>query len=180
MAITMNHFTDAQIEAQIDAVLEGNTAERIPVFACNWCSYAGADFAGVSRLHYPPNTRLIRTMCSGRVHEKFIWRAFAKGAPVVLVSGCHIGDCHYMNANQWTERRIKRIWKKMEKMGLRTERLSLEWISAAEGLRFKEVMEKMEKLRKSVTPKEIAETLRIVKEQKTRSKSKVSAAAKSG
>ena len=180
MAITMNHFTDAQIEAQIDAVLEGNAAERIPVFACNWCSYAGADFAGVSRLHYPPNTRLIRTMCSGRVHEKFIWRAFAKGAPVVLVSGCHIGDCHYMNANQWTERRIKRIWKKMEKMGLRTERLSLEWISAAEGLRFQEVMEKMEKIRKSVTRKEIAETMRIVKEQKTRSKSKVSAAAKDG
>jgi heterodisulfide reductase subunit A len=180
MAITMNHFTDAQIEAQIDAVLEGNAAERIPVFACNWCSYAGADFAGVSRLHYPPNTRLIRTMCSGRVHEKFIWRAFAKGAPVVLVSGCHIGDCHYMNANQWTERRIKRIWKKMEKMGLRTERLSLEWISAAEGLRFQEVMEKMEKIRKSVTRKEIAETMRIVKEQKTSSKSKVSAAAKDG
>jgi len=176
MAITMNHFTDAQIEAQIDAVLEEDAADRIPVFACNWCSYAGADFAGVSRLHYPPNTRLIRTMCSGRVHEKFIWRAFAKGAPVVLVSGCHIGDCHYMNANQWTERRIKRIWKKMEKMGLRTERLSLEWISAAEGLRFQEVMEKMEKIRKSVTPKEIAKTMRIAKEQKTRSKSKASAA----
>ena len=180
MAIMMNHFTDAQIEAQIDAVLEGNAAERIPVFACNWCSYAGADFAGVSRLHYPANTRLIRTMCSGRVHEKFIWRAFAKGAPAVLVSGCHIGDCHYMNANQWTERRIKRIWKKMEKMGLRTERLGLEWISAAEGLRFQEVMEKMEKIRKSVTPKEIAETMRIVKKQKTRSKSKASAAAKDG
>ncbi len=177
-AITMNHFTDAQIEAQIDAILEGNAAERIPVFACNWCSYAGADFAGVSRLHYPANTRLIRTMCSGRVHEKFIWRAFAKGVAVVLVSGCHIGDCHYMNANQWTERRIKRIWKKMEKMGLRTERLNLEWISAAEGLRFQEVMEKMEKIRKSVTPKEIAETIRVMKEQKTRSKSKISAAAK--
>ncbi len=180
MAITMNHFTDAQIEAQIDAVLEVNAAERIPVFACNWCSYAGADFAGVSRLHYPPNTRLIRTMCSGRVHEKFIWRAFAKGAPVVLVSGCHIGDCHYMNANQWTERRIKRIWKKMEKMGLRTERLNLEWISAAEGLRFQEVMEKMEKIRKGVTPREIAETMRIVKEQETRAKGKASAAAKGG
>jgi heterodisulfide reductase subunit A len=178
MAITMNHFTDAQIEAQIDAVLEKDAADRIPVFACNWCSYAGADFAGVSRLHYPPNTRLIRTMCSGRVHEKFIWRAFAKGAPVVLVSGCHIGDCHYMNANQWTERRIKRIWKKMEKLGLRTERLNLEWISAAEGLRFQEVMEKMEKIRKSVTPKEIAETMRIAKEQKTLAKSKTSAADK--
>jgi len=170
MAISMNHFTDAQIEAQIDAVLEGNAAERIPVFACNWCSYAGADFAGVSRLHYPPNTRLIRTMCSGRVHEKFIWRALAKGAPVVLVSGCHIGDCHYMNANQWTERRIKRVWKKMEKMGLRTGRLALEWISAAEGLRFQEVMERMEKIRKTVTPKEIADTVRILKKEKSRAK----------
>ena len=127
-----------------------------------------------------PATRLIRTMCSGRVHEKFIWRAFVKGAPVVLVSGCHIGDCHYMNANQWTERRIKRIWKKMENMGLRTERLGLEWISAAEGLRFQGVMEKMEKIRKSVTPKEIAETLRLVKGQKARSKGKASAAAKDG
>ncbi|MCX5842330.1 MAG: hydrogenase iron-sulfur subunit, partial [Deltaproteobacteria bacterium] len=111
-AITMNHFTDAQIEAQIDAILEEDSAERILVFACNWCSYAGADFAGVSRLRYPPHTRLIRTMCSGRIHEKFIWRAFEKGAPVVLVSGCHIGDCHYINANHWTERRVKRVWKK--------------------------------------------------------------------
>jgi heterodisulfide reductase subunit A len=85
-----------------------------------------------------------------------------------------------MNANQWTERRIKRIWKKMEKMGLRTERLGLEWISAAEGLRFQEVMEKMEKIRKSVTPKEIAETVRIAKEQKIRPKTKASAAAKDG
>ena len=168
-AITMNHFTDAQIEAQIDAILEEDTAERVPVFACNWCSYAGADFAGVSRLKYPPNTRLIRTMCSGRVHEKFIWRAFKRGAPVVLVSGCHIGDCHYINANHWTERRIKRIWKKMEKLGLRTERLGLEWISAAEGLRFQQVMERIEQIRKSVTPEEIADTMKILKENKGRS-----------
>jgi heterodisulfide reductase subunit A len=168
IAITMNHFTDAQIEAQIDAILEEDTAERILVFACNWCSYAGADFAGVSRLRYPPNTRLIRTMCSGRVHEKFIWRSFAKGAPTVLVSGCHIGDCHYINANHWTERRIKRIWKRMEKLGLRTERLGLEWISAAEGLRFQQVMERMEQIRKSVTPEEIAETQRVLKKQDIR------------
>lgn len=165
-AITMNHFTDAQIEAQIDAILDKNAANRVVVFACNWCSYAGADFAGVSRLHYPPNTRLIRTMCSGRVHEKFIWRAFERGAPAVLVSGCHIGDCHYINANQWTERRIKHVWGKMEKLGLRTERLGLEWISAAEGVRFQHVMERMEQIRKSVTSKEIADTLRILKKQK--------------
>jgi heterodisulfide reductase subunit A len=162
MAIAMHHFTDAQIEAQIDAILEKDAADRILVFACNWCSYAGADFAGVSRLHYPPNTRLIRTMCSGRVHEKFIWRSFERGAPVVLVSGCHIGDCHYINANHWTERRVRRIWKKMEKLGLRTERLGLEWISAAEGLRFQQVMEHMERIRQSVSPEEITETLRIL------------------
>jgi heterodisulfide reductase subunit A len=166
LAITMNHFTDAQIEAQIDAILDKEAADRILIFACNWCSYAGADFAGVSRLRYPPNTRLIRTMCSARVPEKFIWRAFERGAPVVMVSGCHIGDCHYINANHWTERRVKRIWKKMEKLGLRTERLGLEWISAAEGLRFQQVMERMEHIRKSVTPDEIAGTLRILKEQR--------------
>jgi heterodisulfide reductase subunit A len=166
LAITMNHFTDAQIEAQIDAILDKEAADRILIFACNWCSYAGADFAGVSRLRYPPNTRLIRTMCSARVHEKFIWRAFERGAPVVMVSGCHIGDCHYINANHWTERRVKRIWKKMEKLGLRTERLGLEWISAAEGLRFQQVMERMEHIRKSVTPDEIAGTLHILKEQR--------------
>jgi heterodisulfide reductase subunit A len=164
-AIVTHHFTDAQLEAQIDAILEEDPLERVPVFVCNWCSYAGADFAGVSRYQYPPNSRLIRTMCSGRVSERLVWRAFEKGAPVVLVSGCHIGDCHYLNANHWTERRIGRMQKKMEKMGLRAERLQLEWISAAEGVRFKEVMEKMERLRQTVTEKEVAETKRILKEQ---------------
>jgi heterodisulfide reductase subunit A2 len=164
-AIMMHHFTDGQIEAQIDAILEEDPLQRVLVFACNWCSYAGADFAGVSRFQYPPNARLIRTMCSGRVSEKFVWRAFEKGSPVVLVSGCHIGDCHYLNANHWTERRVKRMQKKMEKMGLRAERLQLEWISAAEGLRFKEVMEKMERLRQSVTEQEVAETKRILKDR---------------
>ena len=166
LAITMHHFTDAQIDAQIDAILEVDAMQRVLIFACNWCSYAGADFAGVSRLQYPPNTRLIRTMCSGRVHERFIWRAFGKGSPVVLISGCHIGDCHYINANHWTERRIKRIWKKMEKLGLRAERLGLEWISAAEGIRFQQVMLRMEELRETVTAAEIAETVRILREQK--------------
>ncbi len=165
-AIEMHHFTDVQIEAQIDAILETDPAEKIVVFACNWCSYAGADFAGVSRLQYPPNGRLIRTMCSGRVHEKFIWRAFEKGAPVVLVSGCHIGDCHYINANHWTERRIGKLWKKMEKLGIRKERLALEWISAAEGVRFQDVMSRMELLRSSVTADEIFETQRLLRGQK--------------
>ena len=161
-AITMNHFTDNQILSQVHALLEENPGEKILAFACNWCSYAGADYAGVSRLQYPPNVRLIRTMCSGRVDEKFIWEGFRLGAPVILVSGCHIGDCHYIDANHWTEKRITKVRKKMSKLGIRPERLQLEWISAAEGIRFAQVMNQMETLRKSVTDAEIAETIQIL------------------
>ena len=162
-AIIMNHFTDEQILNQVEALLEKKPKEKILAFACNWCSYAGADYAGVSRLQYPPNVRLIRTMCSGRVDEKFVWEGFLKGAPVILVSGCHIGDCHYIDANHWTEKRIKKIHKKMSKLGIRPERLQLEWISAAEGVRFADVMKRMEVLREGVTPEEIAETIEILK-----------------
>jgi heterodisulfide reductase subunit A len=161
-AIVMNHFTDEQIRCQTEVLLAENPQDKILTFACNWCSYAGADFAGVSRLQYPPNVRLIRTMCSGRVDEDFLWHAFAKGAPVVLVSGCHIGDCHYIDANHWTEKRIRRVHKKMEKQGIRPERLQLAWISAAEGARFARVMADMETLRKTVTPEEIRRTREIL------------------
>jgi heterodisulfide reductase subunit A len=164
-AITMNHFTDAQILGQVNALLEEEPEEKILVFACNWCSYAGADYAGVSRLQYPSNVRLVRTMCSGRVDEAFIWEGFLKGAPVILVSGCHIGDCHYIDANLWTEKRIKRVQKRMAKWGIRPERLQLEWISAAEGVRFAEVMKGLETLRQDVTSEEIAETIQILKDK---------------
>jgi len=164
-AIEMNHFTDPQILAQIHAILDKDPKEKVVCFACNWCSYAGADSAGVSRLNYPPNVRLIRTMCSGRVDEKFIWKAFYAGAPAVLVSGCHFGDCHYIDANHWTKRRVERIWKKMERWGLRKERLQLEWISAAEGVYFSQVMAKMEEIRETVTKQEIAETKKILSER---------------
>ncbi len=161
-AITMHHFTDNQIVDQIDALLEENPEEKILTFACNWCSYAGADYAGVSRLQYPPNARLIRTMCSGRVDDQFIWHGFKKGAPVILVSGCHIGDCHYIDANHWTQKRVEKVRRKMEKKGIRPERLQLEWISAAEGVRFAEVMTQVEALRKTVTRQEIAETIAVL------------------
>jgi heterodisulfide reductase subunit A len=161
-AIEMSHFTDEQIENQIDAILSEEPMNKVVVFACNWCSYAGADYAGVSRLPYPPTNRLIRTMCSARVSEKFVWRAFARGAPVILVSGCHIGDCHYINANHWTKRRVERIWKKMERLGLRKERLGLEWISAAEGMRFQQVMAQMESIRQTVTEEEVKQTMEIL------------------
>ncbi|OPX39475.1 MAG: methyl-viologen-reducing hydrogenase subunit delta [Desulfobacteraceae bacterium 4484_190.1] len=166
-AITMNHFTDTQIINQVNALLEEKPKEKNLAFACNWCSYAGADYAGVSRLQYPPNVRIIRTMCSGRVDEKFIWEGFKKGAPVILISGCHIGDCHYIDANKWTERRVKKVHKKMAKLGIRPERLQLEWISAAEGVRFAEVMSNIEKLRQNVSDEEIAETIEILEKEKS-------------
>ena len=169
-AITTNHFTDPQIVEQIDALLEEAPEEKILTFACNWCSYAGADYAGVARLQYPPNARLIRTMCSGRVDDAFIWHAFGKGAPVILVSGCHIGDCHYIDANHWTEKRIRKVRAKMEKRGLRPERLQLEWISASEGVRFAEVMNRMETLRQSVSSDEIAMTIEILRTKGERRK----------
>ena len=161
-AIEMRHFTDEQIITQIDAMLEEDAMDKVVVFACNWCSYAGADFAGTSRFQYPASPRLIRTMCSGRVDSKFVLHAFRKGAPVVLVSGCHFGDCHYIDANHWTAKRIEKLKKRLRKMGIRSERLQLEWISAAEGQRFRRVMEDMEKLRKTVTPEEVRETIKIL------------------
>jgi len=165
-AITMQHFSDAHIFAMIDAALEEEPERKIISFLCNWCSYAGGDLAGVSRLQYPPNNRFIRTMCSGRVAEKFILHAFEKGAPLVLVSGCHINDCHYINANTWTKRRVEKLWEKMKKWGIRPERLQLEWISAAEGPRFAQIMRQLEEMRQKVTPEEIEHTKKALKEQR--------------
>jgi heterodisulfide reductase subunit A len=112
-SITMNHFDDQQIMAQVEAVTANDAGKKVVAFCCNWCSYAGADFAGVSRMQYPPELRIIRTMCSGRVDEKFIMDAFERGAGAVLVAGCQLGACHYINANYYTENRIKRVWRKL-------------------------------------------------------------------
>lgn len=161
-AISMRHFSDAQIMAQIDGILSDAPHEKIVAFACNWCSYAGGDTAGTGRLQYPPTVRLIRTMCSGRVDEKFIWHAFRKRAPMVLVSGCHFADCHYINAVTWTQKRIEKVWSRMEKLGIRPERLQLEWISAAEGQKFARVMRELDAMLHHVTKEEVEETVRIL------------------
>jgi heterodisulfide reductase subunit A len=160
-ALTQSHFTDEQLTAQIDAVTESEADKKIVAFCCNWCSYAGADFAGVSRMQYPPNVRVIRTMCSGRVAPKFIERAFARGAAAVLVSGCHIGDCHYINANLQTQKRVERMWKKMEQGGLRKERLQLLWASAAEGEKFANKVREMKQTVESVTSEEIDKAKKV-------------------
>ncbi len=165
--IDMRHFEDAQYYAQIEAILAEDPMQKIVAFACNWCSYAGGDNAGTSRLQYPANVRLIRTMCSGRVDEDFILHAFRKGAPMVLVSGCHFSDCHYIDAVTWTQQRVEKIWDKLEKKGIRPERLQLEWISAAEGQKFAKVMRELEKLRQAVTEEEVAFTVDLlIREQK--------------
>ncbi len=161
-AIDMRHFADSQVLAQIDGILADNPLQKIVGFACNWCSYAGGDNAGTSRLQYPASVRLIRTMCSGRVDQAFIWHALRKGAPLVLVSGCHFTDCHYIDAVTWTQKRIEKIWSKMEKLGIRPERLQLEWISAAEGQKFARVMREVDAMLRQVTPKEVEETMQIL------------------
>ena len=161
-AIDMRHFADSQVLAQIDGILADDPLRKIVAFACNWCSYAGGDNAGTSRLQYPASVRLIRTMCSGRVDQAFIWHAFRTGAPMVLVSGCHFTDCHYIDAVTWTQRRVEKVWSKMEKLGIRPERLQLEWISAAEGQKFARVMQELDVMLRQVTPKEVEETMQIL------------------
>ncbi|HUW47155.1 MAG TPA: CoB-CoM heterodisulfide reductase HdrA2 [Patescibacteria group bacterium] len=160
-ALTQSHFTDEQIIAQIDAMTEHDANKKTVAFCCNWCSYAGADFAGVSRMQYPAHARIIRTMCSGRVSIKFIERAFARGAAAVLVSGCHIGDCHYINANYQTQKRVERMWKKMEQNGLNKERLQLLWVSAAEGEKFATKIREMQFIVENVKPEEIEKAQKV-------------------
>ncbi len=162
-AITMRHFTDRQLVAQVQAVLAERPEDKVFVFACNWCSYAGGDMAGISRICYPSTNRVVRTMCSARVSEEMVLEAFRCGAPTVLVSGCHYADCHYIDANRQTVARVQKLWNKLEKAGVRPERLQLEWISAAEGQKFAKVMRQMEEIRKTVTAEEIAHTREALK-----------------
>jgi F420-non-reducing hydrogenase iron-sulfur subunit len=113
---------------------------KIVVFACNWCSYAGADTAGVSRIEHQPHFRMIRVMCSGRIQPAFVLRAFEQGADGVLVSGCHFGDCHYIFGNEFAVKQFEKTKAMVKLLGIEEGRLRLEWISAAEGARFAAVI----------------------------------------
>ncbi|MBI3969927.1 MAG: hydrogenase iron-sulfur subunit, partial [Chloroflexi bacterium] len=145
-AVVMPSFTDEQILAQIDAALATQPDEKVVVFACNWCSYAGADQAGIEKIQYPASSRVIRTMCSGRLGEQFVSRAFDDGAGAVLITGCRIGDCHYLTANHQTAKRFE-VWKrKLTRQGLAPERFQLQWISAAEGKEFAAKMWEMDQV----------------------------------
>lgn len=128
----------------------GEFEPKIVAFLCNWCSYAGADLAGTSRIQYPPNVRVIRVMCSGSVDSIYITRALLEGADSVLVGGCHPGDCHYIDGNYKTRRRMVLTKNILETLGLEKERLWVRWISASEGPKFadtiKEIVEETRKL----------------------------------
>jgi len=116
---------------------------RIAAFLCNWCSYAGADLAGVSRIQYPPNIRVIRVPCSGRINPLFVVKALQSGMDGVLVSGCHPGDCHYISGNLYARRKFALMKNLLEYVGIEPDRVHFSWVSAAEGVRFAELLHKV-------------------------------------
>ena len=124
-------------------MIEGDFEPKIVAFCCNWCSYAGADLAGVSRFQYPPNVKIIRVMCSGRVDPSFVLEAFRKGADGVIVAGCHINDCHYINGNHKAENRAAFLKTFLEDVGIDPARFKLEWIAGSEGEKFAITIRKM-------------------------------------
>jgi F420-non-reducing hydrogenase iron-sulfur subunit len=133
----------------------GNFEPKIVGFLCNWCAYSGADLAGVSRLKSAPNVRIIRTMCSGRVDPSFVMKAFQLGADGVLVAGCHFGDCHYLEGNFKTMRRIELMKMMLKNFGIDERRLKLEWVSASEAEKYANVTLEFTKELKELGPLEL-------------------------
>jgi heterodisulfide reductase subunit A len=141
--ISIVHYSDEQIVAQVEAALEDKAEEKIIAFVCHWCALGGVDMAGVSRLQYPTNVRIIRVMCSARVSMKFMERAFDLGAAGVLVAGCEFPTCHYISGNYAAESRVKRTKKRLARKGYDPERLWNIWCSAADGPKFAKTMRDM-------------------------------------
>ena len=136
-----------------------NQSPKIVAFLCNWCSYTGADLAGTSRMKYASNIRIIRIMCSGRVEPTFVMKAFKEGADGVLICGCHPGDCHYHEGNYKCLRRFHLLQKYLVQMGIPTERLKLEWISASEGVEFAKLVNEFTETIKGLDPSRIKQTV---------------------
>jgi F420-non-reducing hydrogenase iron-sulfur subunit len=128
---------------------------KIVGFLCNWCSYAGADLAGTSRIQYPPNIRIIRVMCSGSVDSMYILRALLDGADGVFVGGCHPGDCHYIDGNYKARRRMVLLENILNSLGLEKERVWIRWISASEGQKFADTMREMTEAIRKLGPNPI-------------------------
>ncbi|MDI6703917.1 MAG: hydrogenase iron-sulfur subunit [bacterium] len=136
---------------EVDSKIE-NWEPKIIAFLCNWCSYAGADLAGISRIQYPPNVRVIRVPCSGRVDPFFIIKSLQAGADGVLVSGCHPGDCHYLTGNYFARRRFTILKNILEYIGIEEGRVNFSWVSAAEGEKFATVIKEVTESVKALGP----------------------------
>ncbi len=134
---------------------------KIVGFLCNWCSYAGADLAGTSRIQYPPNVRIIRVMCSGSVDSMYILRALLEGADGVFVGGCHPGDCHYIDGNYKARRRMVLLENILETLGIEKERVWIRWISASEGQKFADTMKDMTDAIRKLGPNPISKKWNI-------------------
>jgi heterodisulfide reductase subunit A len=155
-AITQMHFTDEQIMAQIRAALENKPENKILAFLCNWCSYAGADLAGTSRFEYPTSVRAIRVMCSGRVDRDFILEALRLGVGMIIVAACHLPyDCHYITGNWKMKARMDALAPMLEKLGMSSERFRVEYVSAAEGVHYAEIIKEVDSQMKALGEKKI-------------------------
>jgi len=128
-------------------------------FTCNWCSYRAADLAGTSRLKYPANIRLIRLMCSGRLDPTFVFKAIASGADGVMITGCHPGECHYLEQNYKALRRMALLKRLVRDFGIEEERVRLEWVSASEGKRFADVVDDMTRKLRELGPSKVRAVL---------------------
>jgi len=164
-AITQMHFTDAQILAQIRALLADKPEEKIFAFRCHWCSYGGADLAGTSHFEYSANERGIRVMCSARMDNDFIYEAFRLGAGAVLFSGCHPQDCHYITGQKVGATRADRLLKIFEKMGMTPGRFRVEWISAAEGDKYARVINEMQKVIDNIPRGQLLKEIKTLRPQ---------------
>ncbi len=156
-AITQQHFTDSQILAQIHALLAENPEEKILTFMCRWCSGMGADNAGTSHFEYPANTRGILVMCAGRVDTDFVMEAFRLGAGAVLVSGCHPQDCHYIEGRNHAEKRMERLAKQLDRLGISPERFRVASVSATEGAKWARILTEMNQAMQELTIDKIKE-----------------------
>lgn len=149
MSVSEKHLREQHLSEQRE------WEPKIVAFCCNWCSYAGADLAGISRFVYPPNVRIIRVPCSGRVNPQFVLKAFQKGADGVIVAGCHPGDCHYSTGNYYTRRRFLLLKRLLEFIGIEPERFHVRWISGSEGQKFAEVMRDVTEQVRAVGPRKV-------------------------
>ncbi|MBN2239162.1 MAG: hydrogenase iron-sulfur subunit [Dehalococcoidales bacterium] len=186
-AITLNHFKDDQIFSQIRAAYSvpvDDSRPKILSILCNWCGYAAADLAGVSRMQYPADTRVVRVLCTGRVHPKFIYESFLQGMDAVLVVGCHPADCHYISGVQQPIKSVPQTQKALEKLGIDGERLHLDFASAAEGAAYanliKDFTAKIKNLGHLVLTDDQKQELQVLRDKKTQPKKKGKAGSVAG